>query len=298
MREPGLMDSGGHIPQRFEDITNKAHFISELKTGDPLLWDQLYRIGKHYLLRRISDFTTNEADQEDILQQTWSKAFAQRDQLNSNVKNWLSGIATNTAIDYVKGKSNRQSYYLPGDKGLEVALRQNVGYAQHGWYQGDHLRSPEYLLTKPPLAEDLDRIIALIPNPEMRTVIKLYYFDGKKQTDISTELNIPSGTINRHAQLGREYIARTIRCEQLLANFSAEFKHQLDKLPVHHHIQDIAQWFYIEARPIPEIMAQINDTLPANKKIREAVLLQWLVQTQEEIIALLSPLENNQPSLQ
>lgn len=56
------------------------------------------------IFRQIYRIVGNVHDAEDLTQETFIKALVRQDQLNDNVKaaHWLSKIATNTAIDFLR----------------------------------------------------------------------------------------------------------------------------------------------------------------------------------------------------
>ncbi len=79
-----------------------AEIAARLKTGDPLLLDQLIVEYQHRLLRYLLYLTGNRELAEDLFQETWMRVLVRGGQYNGNARfdTWLFTIARNLLIDF------------------------------------------------------------------------------------------------------------------------------------------------------------------------------------------------------
>ena len=118
MLQPGLA----------EDLERQNRFVSDNLRR---IFVQIYRI------------VGNVADAQDLAQETFIKALQRQDQLKDELKaaHWLSRIATNTALDFLR-RHGRVTYCeldaapeISGDTPEQIVLR-----AEHREYLADGLR--------------------------------------------------------------------------------------------------------------------------------------------------------------
>lgn len=136
-------------------------------------------------------FVGNEKDAEDIVQETFIKAWKNLknySRQSSRFKTWLMHIARNTAIDYLRKKQ-----YVPFSK-LE-------GEDETGWFAEnlpDEASLPEELLAHKGDAEDLERAMLEI-SPVYREVLLLYYGSDLTFEEAATISGISANTLkSRH----------------------------------------------------------------------------------------------------
>ncbi|MFW7387863.1 MAG: sigma-70 family RNA polymerase sigma factor [Rothia mucilaginosa] len=176
--------------------TNTAADTRELRerfTADAMQYvDQLYAAA----LR----MSRNSADAEDLVQETYMKAFASYHQFTegTNLKAWLYRILTNTYINLYR-KRQREPQQSQGETVEDWQL------AQAGEHDAVGLRSAE--------AEAL----SALPNTEVREALNelsedfrmvVYYSDveGFAYKDIAEILNIPLGTVMSRLHRGRRIL--------------------------------------------------------------------------------------------
>lgn len=176
--------------------TNTAadtHELRERFTADAMQYvDQLYAAA----LR----MSRNSADAEDLMQETYMKAFAAYHQFTegTNLKAWLYRILTNTYINLYR-KRQREPQQSQGETVEDWQL------AQAGEHDAVGLRSAE--------AEAL----RALPNTEVREALNelsedfrmvVYYSDveGFAYKDIAEILDIPLGTVMSRLHRGRRIL--------------------------------------------------------------------------------------------
>ena len=158
--------------------------------------DALYRTG----LR----MTRSEADAEDLVQDTYIRAFRFRDQFKpgTNLKAWLFRILTNTFINsYRRKTAHPQTADLGAieERTLERRMRDAGGAA-----------SPE------PEREVIDGMVdgeiqqALMDLPERFRSVVLLDVEGFHYKEIAEMLGIPSGTVMSRLHRGRKFLQQRL----------------------------------------------------------------------------------------
>jgi RNA polymerase sigma-70 factor (ECF subfamily) len=179
------------------------HDLSEKAKNDLLLVDQArqgnekafatllnrYRDSIYYMLLKM---VNNASDAEDLTIEAFGKAFRNLDSYTPNFafSTWLFKIATNNCIDFIRKKQTSPSII---DKGQDDIDSYTVNI------QSD-TPDPEETLINHQKIIALREIVSQL-KPRYKTLIELRYFKEYSYEEISTELNLPIGTVK--AQLFR-----------------------------------------------------------------------------------------------
>lgn len=127
----------------------------------------------------IRKIVLNHDDTDDILQNTFIKAFQGLDNFREDSKlyTWLYRIATNESITFLNSK--RKRFFLPlNDVSKELANN----LESDEWFSGDELQLK------------LQKAILKLPEKQ-RIIFNMKYFDEMKYEDISEVLNTSVGAL-------------------------------------------------------------------------------------------------------
>ncbi len=173
----------------------------------PLL-DQLYGAAMR--------MTRNPADAEDLVQETYAKAFSSFASYKegTNLKAWLYRIMTNTYINTYR-KKQRQPYHSPAEEMTDAQVAEVANHHATG------LRSAE--------VEALDNLPdetikhALNELSEDRRMV-VYYADveGLPYKEISEIMDTPIGTVMSRLHRGRKQLRESLRDVALAAGIGGE----------------------------------------------------------------------------
>jgi RNA polymerase sigma-70 factor (ECF subfamily) len=152
-----------------------AYGLQALDPHDHFVSEHLQRI-----FRQIYRIVLNVDDAQDLTQEVFIRALRHRDQLKDEQKaaNWLSRIATNAAIDFVR-KSNRVSFTE-----LDDTLRR-------------HDDNPEQLLMRAEVRDYLDAGLRLLTSRE-RAALTLRDVEGLPAEEVALLLECSQATVRSH----------------------------------------------------------------------------------------------------
>jgi len=157
------------------------------------------------LYRTALRMTRSEADAEDLVQETYIKAFRFREQFTpgTNLKAWLFRILTNTFINsYRRRQAQPETTEL--DDVSEFDLYRRMSDARAASTSGD------------PESEFLERIVdsevkdALNDLPEKFRTVVLLDVEGFSYKEIAEMLEIPIGTVMSRLHRGRKFLQKRL----------------------------------------------------------------------------------------
>lgn len=138
-----------------------------------------YRDGlQNFLMRNLR----NREDAEDVLMQTFLKAWRNRETFRGVVseKQWLYGIASRVAIDLYRSRSRRP-----------VERVDDLGDGEPKALNGEGPRNPADLVLETERRHEIREVVSRLA-PDQRQLVELHYFDGYRYDEISELLGIPT----------------------------------------------------------------------------------------------------------
>lgn len=156
---------------------SEADLIRLAKQGDERAFREIFETHKipiyYFILRRIH----NETDTEDLLMETFERAFAGINHFVPLVKlrTWLTEIAKNRITDYFRDKKRMPEMTEP-----DSTVKENL--------------TPERICICNQEVTIIQDGIRTLRNPFHRAVMELY-IEGWKMREIASELGIPLGTV-------------------------------------------------------------------------------------------------------
>lgn len=173
--------------------------------------DGLYNMG--YRLTR------NTEDAEDLVQETYFKAYKHYDkfQEGTNLKAWLFRILRNTFINGYRKKQNQppQSAFSEIEDSFESLVTQEPGR---------EVKNPEQEFLSGVIDEDVQEALDTL-REDYRTVIHLVDLEGFSYKEAAEILEVPVGTVMSRLYRGRR------RLERVLLEYARNHGYLRDEAP-------------------------------------------------------------------
>jgi RNA polymerase sigma-70 factor (ECF subfamily) len=159
------------------------------------------------LYRTALRLTRNPADAEDLVQETYLKAFraAERFEPGTNLRAWLFTILHNTALNRARDRA-RDTVSIDSDA-VERAADADLRRASE---------TPETLLLRATLAPELQAAIDALPDA-FREAVWLRDVEEFSYAEIADMLEIPVGTVMSRISRGRRMLFERLKDRQDVA---------------------------------------------------------------------------------
>ena len=171
---------------------SEADLIRAAKQGDEQAFSEIFETYKipiyYFILRRIR----NETDTEDLLMETFERAFAGIKHFIPLVKlrTWLTEIAKNRITDYFRDKKRTPEMTEP-----DATVKENL--------------TPDRICICNQEFRIIQEGIRTLRNPFHRAVMELY-IEGWKMREIASELGIPLGTVQGNIHRSKRKLKKLV----------------------------------------------------------------------------------------
>jgi len=153
------------------------------------------------LYRTALRLTRRPADAEDLVQETYLKAFRAADQFapGTNLRAWLFTILHNTARN--RARDLARDHVAVDSEAVERAVE---GVGERGaWTSGGD--TPEALLIRDTLAPELQAAVDALPSA-FREAVWLRDVEEFSYAEIASMLQVPAGTVMSRISRGRRLL--------------------------------------------------------------------------------------------
>jgi RNA polymerase sigma-70 factor (ECF subfamily) len=171
------------IKASLNEMSDKM-LVSAAKSGDAVAFVELSKRHSHKILRRSFRILKNWQDAEDVLQESFMKAFLHLEgfEERSSFSSWLTRIAINSALMMLRKK--RGYIEIPTD-----GITDDSGNRDYCWEPRDLAESPESYCARREREELLRAAIQRLP-PVLRVVVRLKHVEGRTAEEIAQTLGI------------------------------------------------------------------------------------------------------------
>ncbi len=181
---------------------NDLALVRHVQGGNKQAFNLLVQKYQYRVKQVVSRFVKDSAEQEDIVQNTFIKAYRALPGFrgDSAFYTWLYRIAVNTAKNHLAAAGRRPPVqHLDGDgmdrtRGMENLVDTN---------------SPEAVLQNDQMIEVIRKAIHNLPE-ELKEALELREFDGLSYAEIATAMDCPIGTVRSRIFRAREVVGRAL----------------------------------------------------------------------------------------
>jgi len=178
--------------------------VERAQRGDKRAFDLLVIKYQRKLARLLSQFIRDSAEVEDVMQETFIKAYRSLPSFRgeSAFYTWLYRIGINAAKNYLAAQGRRASTTNEFD--IEDAENFEEGS------QLRELNTPESELMSRQIAQTIHQTLQELPK-ELRTAITLREIEGLSYEEIANIMSCPTGTVRSRIFRAREAIADKLK---------------------------------------------------------------------------------------
>jgi len=178
--------------------------VLRAQRGDKIAFGLLVSKYQRRLFRLAYRLVGDQAEAEDIVQETFIKAYRALPQFRGDAAfyTWLYRIGVNAARNSLESRGKR----LP-------AISSPEGSDDETFYASEHLTdidTPESLLLTKQIAETVNQAMGDLP-ADLRTALSLREMEGMSYEQIAGVMNTPIGTVRSRIFRAREAIAERLR---------------------------------------------------------------------------------------
>lgn len=162
---------------------DETSLVAKAKAGDPAAFAELVNHYDRRVFRMAKQITQNDEDAEDVLQETFLKAYSHLDDFQGNSKfyTWLVRIAVNEALMKLRKRRSDKTVPLddPIDTGEDVVAREIAVWDEN----------PEDTYSREELGKILDEAVQSL-KPAYRTVFILRDIEEMSIEETAEALNL------------------------------------------------------------------------------------------------------------
>ena len=179
--------------------------VERVQQGDKMAFDLLVTKYQRKLFRLVSRLVNNQTEAEDVVQETFIKAYRALHQFrgDSAFYTWLYRIGINTAKNFLDNQVRR----------MQVSADANAGQIEP-YEEGENLLrdidTPESVLASKQIAQTVDIAMDDLPD-DLRMALSLREIEGLSYDEIASVMNCPIGTVRSRIFRARESIATRLR---------------------------------------------------------------------------------------
>lgn len=179
--------------------SDERELIERASDGDAEAFNQLMSMHEQRMYAVALRLCANREDAQDCLQEAMLRVYRSIGSFKgeSSFSTWLYRITTNTCLDELRRRKNKQS------TSLDVLLTE-------GWMPANEHSSPERDVLRKELAKCIYDAIRELPD-DMRAAIVLRDIQGCSYEEIAQILDINLGTIKSRISRGREKLREKLK---------------------------------------------------------------------------------------
>lgn len=175
--------------------------LIDLKNGDTKCYNKIVEKYKNTMYYMVFRIIKNQDDVDDILQETFLKAFTSLDKYDGShaFSTWLFRIASNASLDYLRRKKPESFENLIPNN------HQDDENNMEAQIQDKNVSNPEDGLTQKEKYELINKIVNSMPD-KYSMLIRMRYFEELSYDEISEQTGLALGTVKAQLHRAKEIL--------------------------------------------------------------------------------------------
>lgn len=176
--------------------------MRRVRDGDAAAFDVLMARHAAAVRRRLGRIVRDDHWADDLLQEVFLRLWSRAGQWSGagSVAGWLRRIATNLALNHLRGQRRRRQQPLPARADAD---------AEADWLEDESAFDPADLLEQAERLEQFRRSIDELPEAK-REVLRLVHEEDMDIAAAAAELGIPEGTVKSRLHYSMKRLARQL----------------------------------------------------------------------------------------
>src|SRR4051812_24772355 len=200
---------------------NDSELAERAAKGDHAAFDHIMRRYNQRLFRLAVSIMKDAAEAEDVLQESYVRAFYKLGTLSgNNLGAWLARVVRNEAIDRLRARESRQSH-IALEADLESHSDDGATMIDNSEANDSYRSDPQVTTEAAQMQLLLERAITELPDA-FRTVFVLREVEGLSIEETSEYLGIPAATVKTRDHRARKLL-RTSLSESVRTTLPATF---------------------------------------------------------------------------
>lgn len=202
--DASLAEAASEVRSLATERESDELLVERIQAGDRQAFGLLVVKYQRRLLRIVSRLVSNPFEAEDLVQETFIKAFRALPYFrgDSAFYTWLYRIGINTAKNHLMAQGKQPPTLIEMDSGDAEAFEE-----AHGLHD---INTPDGILASKQIAHTVNAALEMLPL-ELRTVIVLREIEGLSYEKISEVMECPIGTVRSRIFRAREVIAEKLK---------------------------------------------------------------------------------------
>ncbi len=194
-------------------MTRDEQLIERILAGQARALEEILDLYQEKIRRHLVRLVSDGAAAEDLLQETFLRVWNRANQWQGrgSFQAWLYRVATNLALNHLRGQRRRKEQPLESEPPWDP------------WDEDDDSRVPAWMVDVSSLGPEgavmlaeeraqVRRLVESLPQ-DKRQVFRLVHEMEMSVRDVADELNIPEGTVKSRLYYARKSLAQQWRDE-------------------------------------------------------------------------------------
>ncbi len=187
----------------------EAELIDRVRIGDSVALREIMERNNAHLYRLARTVLRNESEAEDVLQETYLRAFRHMSEFRGDAKisTWLTRIALNEALGRLRRRRPETVELSHAEHVSSDSMAQVIPFPTMATDS-----DPERTLARRQIAGVLERAIDALPDP-FRVAFVLREMEGMSGEEAARHLGVPEGTVKTRVHRARRLLRKSVEAE-------------------------------------------------------------------------------------